>query len=168
MIKLSIAVLLLATAVPTLAVPLILDSGWQEDNAQATNANSDLSPYTFTLTTKAFFRVTDAYLPGDTYHIVDTGNAIDVFTTFTTDGAIIPDYHNAAWTDTSFSRSSLTLNPGTYSIFVSGDCAEGCPAGLGVRLDTATVPEPASWALLLVGFGMVGTALRRRNAAISA
>ena len=30
------------------------------------------------------------------------------------------------------------------------------------------VPEPASWALMIAGFGLVGTALRRRTAALAA
>ena len=30
------------------------------------------------------------------------------------------------------------------------------------------VPEPASWALMIAGFGMVGTALRRRKAVLAA
>ncbi|HPU16440.1 MAG TPA: PEPxxWA-CTERM sorting domain-containing protein [Polymorphobacter sp.] len=30
------------------------------------------------------------------------------------------------------------------------------------------VPEPASWALMFAGFGMVGTALRRRKVAAAA
>jgi hypothetical protein len=29
---------------------------------------------------------------------------------------------------------------------------------------TASVPEPATWAMMIVGFGMVGGALRRRQA----
>lgn len=33
---------------------------------------------------------------------------------------------------------------------------------------TATVPEPGTWAMLLVGFGMVGFAARRRTAAVAA
>jgi len=32
----------------------------------------------------------------------------------------------------------------------------------------ATVPEPASWALMIAGFGMVGTSLRRRKAVATA
>jgi hypothetical protein len=31
-----------------------------------------------------------------------------------------------------------------------------------------TVPEPASWALMIVGFGLVGVSMRRRKAAIAA
>ncbi|SFP99758.1 PEPxxWA-CTERM sorting domain-containing protein [Sphingomonas rubra] len=32
---------------------------------------------------------------------------------------------------------------------------------------TAAVPEPATWALMLVGFGLVGGAMRRRNSKVS-
>lgn len=31
------------------------------------------------------------------------------------------------------------------------------------RLDITAVPEPASWALMIVGFGLVGSAMRRRK-----
>lgn len=33
---------------------------------------------------------------------------------------------------------------------------------------TAAVPEPATWGLMIVGFGMVGMALRRRTAVVAA
>ncbi len=47
--------------------------------------------------------------------------------------------------------------------------AEGNPSGLRVELSgTDSVPEPASWALMIVGFGMVGVAARRRKAALAA
>jgi PEP-CTERM motif len=52
------------------------------------------------------------------------------------------------------------LGPGTYSMWVlDGDP----PAGRAYSLDfTVGVPEPASWALMLTGFGLAGGALRRR------
>lgn len=34
------------------------------------------------------------------------------------------------------------------------------------RVDTGAVPEPASWALLIAGFGLTGAAMRRRRAAM--
>jgi hypothetical protein len=42
--------------------------------------------------------------------------------------------------------------------------------GQGYRLDSLVVgvPEPESWALLIVGFGLVGVAARRRRTAVSA
>lgn len=36
-----------------------------------------------------------------------------------------------------------------------------------ISYNTSLVPEPASWALMIVGFGMVGGALRRRSANVA-
>lgn len=47
----------------------------------------------------------------------------------------------------SFSGSALLLAPGNMS--------------------TGVVPEPASWAMLIAGFGLVGAAMRRRRAAVA-
>lgn len=49
-------------------------------------------------------------------------------------------------------------NPGLSNISF-----EGTLAGTGV-----TVPEPATWAMLIVGFSLVGVAARRRKAAVAA
>lgn len=38
----------------------------------------------------------------------------------------------------------------------------------GVTYTLGTVPEPATWGLLIVGFGMIGFAARRRSPAIAA
>jgi hypothetical protein len=37
--------------------------------------------------------------------------------------------------------------------------------GIGQVLRIAAVPEPASWAMMIAGFGLVGSALRRRTPA---
>jgi hypothetical protein len=39
---------------------------------------------------------------------------------------------------------------------------------VSLSVTPSTVPEPASWAMLLTGFGLVGTAIRRRRVAIIA
>ncbi|TFU00437.1 PEP-CTERM sorting domain-containing protein [Polymorphobacter arshaanensis] len=59
------------------------------------------------------------------------------------------------------------LQPGTYSADpgLFGDIG---PANMmGVEMDTAAVPEPASWAMLVAGFGVMGGTLRRRRVAVA-
>jgi hypothetical protein len=36
------------------------------------------------------------------------------------------------------------------------------------RIPTGGVPEPASWALVILGFGLAGATMRRRRTAIAA
>lgn len=43
-----------------------------------------------------------------------------------------------------------------------GDTGAGTPGASAFSLISAQVPEPAQWALLIVGFGLTGAALRRR------
>jgi hypothetical protein len=51
--------------------------------------------------------------------------------------------------------------------------ADGANQGQGYRLDSLTIgvnaiPEPESWALLIIGFGVIGVTARRRRTAVSA
>jgi hypothetical protein len=46
-------------------------------------------------------------------------------------------------------------NPGSFPACAIGEVAFG-----------GNVPEPSSWAMMIVGFGLVGATLRRRNAAV--
>ncbi len=65
--------------------------------------------------------------------------------------------------DTRFTRYLITTR-------VGGDVQYLGTGGQGFALSglTATVPEPATWGLLLVGFSMVGVAARRRSRAVAA
>ena len=68
--------------------------------------------------------------------------------------------------------SGLTANGGTVG---TSQSYEHEPAGGNryivngtvTRVATAAVPEPASWALMVLGFGAIGSALRRRKIAVS-
>ena len=44
---------------------------------------------------------------------------------------------------------------------------QGNNPGLSFSLIGGAVPEPASWAILIVGFGLTGTMLHRRRAVIA-
>ena len=60
-------------------------------------------------------------------------------------------------------RSYYNVGDYTDTTVLSADAA----AGVGYKIVTsgvATVPEPATWALLITGFGFTGSAMRRRVA----
>jgi hypothetical protein len=55
-----------------------------------------------------------------------------------------------------------------YSIDFSGTANQTGFDNITFGQDTPVVPEPATWAMLIAGFGLVGTAVRRRRAALTA
>jgi len=64
----------------------------------------------------------------------------------------------------------VTLAAGNYTIYVGGTASTTNLIGSSIRFTntTAAVPEPATWGLMLLGFGMVGLGLRaRRNAKVT-
>ncbi|WP_353217320.1 PEPxxWA-CTERM sorting domain-containing protein [Sandarakinorhabdus sp.] len=95
---------------------------------------------------------------------------------------------NGVWTYTlgNYSGDLFTFAPRTSADFwlVSGDTYTVAFKGLttydgtgatdrtvfidNVALTTMAVPEPATWAMLVVGFGLVGLARRRSNAVVAA
>lgn len=73
---------------------------------------------------------------------------------------------NAAWDQKSW---TFTLAAGTYTLALHGVGAGNAWDVLidDVRLDaTAAVPEPASWAMMIGGFALIGAAMRRRLHAV--
>ena len=76
-----------------------------------------------------------------------------------------------SWTNfaanSGFASGTNTL---TFNVTNFGQ-ASGNPSGLRVEFvqsNAAVVPEPASWAMLIAGFGLVGAAARRRRLAPAA
>ena len=64
----------------------------------------------------------------------------------------------------SFGSGSANINPGTYQLVVEGNAAAGRTNSYSGTLNFAPVPEPATWAMLLLGFGVIGFGMRRRKA----
>ena len=76
---------------------------------------------------------------------------------------------------TNFDASDVTLNSGTLRVDFSdtgtgsvGPFAPGNQFVIALAPGGGAVPEPASWAMMVLGFGLIGATLRRRAAATPA
>ena len=161
-----IALALLAAPLPASAAVLVLNGGWQDDVLQAAGRPTDNSAWTFTITNGAHFSLTDCCAVGDIFML--SGDIVGS----TTVGAGANDIratgsYGGFWLNPTLGKFSQYLSAGSYNFSVTGNGLGGLPAGLGLRLDSS-IPEPASWAMLIAGFGLVGTAQRRRTAVVSA
>ncbi|THD60722.1 CCXG family PEP-CTERM protein [Phenylobacterium sp.] len=101
--------------------------------------------------------------------------------TLIVDGTALETLNNDMWwggsysNPTQFLAGSADLSAGTHTIDIYGfeGCCDGgsegqyqAPgAGAGFHDFTTVVPEPAAWALMILGFGGVGAVLRRRRTA---
>ena len=61
--------------------------------------------------------------------------------------------------------SSLFLEAGTYTLTINGD--NSSTGSLGGTVTINAVPEPGTWAMMLLGFGAAGYAMRRRKALLT-
>lgn len=172
----------LALAAPAFSQSTLLEgTGWQNDTITAAGAPSAGSPITFVCDSSepgenCVFSLSDAFVPGDHYTItgdVSASSSLKLFSSAYFEvgndfGPAAGDYA-PAWTDPRYEHLQFWITPGTYTISLTGDGAGGIPAGVGYRLDSF-IPEPATWALMLVGFGGLGMALRasRRREAVAA
>ena len=67
-----------------------------------------------------------------------------------------------------FVRNMIAVGPGTYTLNIQGTpgTQNGSLSGnVSFTSVAAAVPEPGTWALMLVGFGAVGFSMRRRRSA---
>jgi hypothetical protein len=109
-----------------------------------------------------------ASVAGTTYNLIFdmSGNQLgyapdSVTVNFGTASQVINLVSSAPWANYQLSFSALTSGPFTLSF------KNGGGDNVGAMLDNVTVtavPEPESFALMLVGLGMMGSILRRRTA----
>ena len=106
----------------------------------------------------------------------DTLAAIDSVTLDTSSASV--DFTSAYLTDgvTNYALSLLfsfgsleswglddtLLGPGTYTLVINGNNSGTGSLGGTVTIQEA-VPEPATWAMMILGFGAVGFAMRRKR-----
>lgn len=165
----------LALAGPCGAVALTAGAGWQGDTADSAGTPSMNSPATFTVAPGAtdVFSLTDALGLKDLFTVTINGGvtAMSTLTSYPTsfNNGLGPEAATAgpAWLDSGTSHLQLQFAPGTYSLSIASNCSSGtCPQAFDDRLDLLNaVPEPAAWAIMLVGFGGIGASIRRRRAA---
>ncbi len=126
------------------------------------------------MNTAAFFLAAGSYTFSFDYSGNQRGAAASSFSAFISDGGantpfsvtLGPLASNAPWT--TYSGTFSVLTAGNYNI--SFDQQAG-PGNIGNLIDNvalrSAVPEPATWAMMILGFGLVGGAMRRRRSALS-
>ncbi|WP_077034502.1 PEP-CTERM sorting domain-containing protein [Pelomonas sp. KK5] len=165
----------------TVALPS--DGSWQEftvDNFVGPSFGTqwidfaDGSPLSFQFTVPTGFvaqlTVVDAGFAGDTFTVSNGGAVIGTTSAVaagTTAGSVVFDFDEAL-ANPAYSRGTFTLAAGSYSIggallqsvVDDGGLALNATNG-ALKLSVTAVPEPASFALLLAGLGVVGLLARR-------
>jgi hypothetical protein len=107
----------------------------------------------------------------DTVRILGVDEATGNLQTLGFSNIIINGGTGFTWTSAGGGRGTMTFNPQLlpYRRFVVTSFADGQNGaggqGFQLRALTAAVPEPAAWAMMIAGFGVVGAASRRRNRA---
>lgn len=80
-------------------------------------------------------------------------------------GMLVPG--NAPWTTYFYSFNPTSA--GSFQVrFGTGSADNIGPLLDNVRVTQGVIPEPATWAMLIAGFGLVGSAARRRRTAAAA
>jgi hypothetical protein len=139
----------------------------------------------------AFFLTNQTSSPGDSA-VLGTVAAGDVIRFYLEVFATAPD-SNLGIFSTDPADPNTTLNGGNnhaWHVPFAGDAILGIPAGVRIGFEDIVglgdrdwddhvfvfrfpgapgiIPEPATWAMLIAGFGLVGFALRRRKQAVTA
>jgi hypothetical protein len=98
---------------------------------------------------------------------------VDITAAFLTGTGIagsIPLAPNPSNTDLieNYAVAGLPLGAGTYTLTVQGTRGDNGSFGGNVAFSANQLPEPATWAMMLFGFGAMGWQLRRRRTAVLA
>ena len=119
--------------------------------------------YDFTiLGAPAFFNGQISSVPGDGGAQTITFDAPTLLSGSTTLYTFVQDAGNVnTWAITP--ANSQFLMPGTYTIRVGGNLLTNIASYGGNFNVNPAVPEPKTWAMMLLGFGAMGLAIRRRR-----
>lgn len=105
----------------------------------------------------------DGTPPVKTMNVTINGSALAPYN-FTTNGTT----SRAAMGWTTYTYDFVATSTVSNLAFTSIDNTPSGPALDNVSISGGNVPEPATWAMLIAGFGLVGVAARRRRGAVAA
>jgi hypothetical protein len=94
-------------------------------------------------------------------------NDVDILEAYLSGGSIMGTLDLLADLDNTDLNEDYSLNTlldaGTYTLTIEGTRGTTGSFGGNVAFTAAAVPEPATWGMMLLGFGAVGFAMRRRK-----
>jgi hypothetical protein len=159
------AILLAGLASPSVAGALVPNADWSFDVLDVAGDPTQNSSWTVTFTRGGTLRFLDCCIVGDIWTV--SGDVAGV-SSFYVGGPLRPVLTpHPEWFDSNYSKLEISgIAPGTYTFSITGDGAGGLPAG--IYLSATDIPEAATWAMLITGFGLVGFAARRRQTALTA
>jgi len=134
-------------------------------SAPGTNPSGVLAPtgssWTITLTSPEELTVVDVQEAGDQFSVSDNGHSLGNTSDPVVDGAYVGECINCALLNTDFSVGHFFLGAGVNDITMEylGVVGDG-NLDFYVGAPQFGTPEPATWALMLVGFAGLGAALR--------
>ncbi len=117
---------------------------------------------------------------GGTGHFVDGHGSIDIFSTAAAPVAADGSFHTAASAPAGTSEgvsstihytigedgattTPIILGPGKYYLKLSGEQGTGGAFKFLANVNVTAVPEPASWALMILGLAGAGAMMRRQR-----
>ncbi len=143
------------------------------DTSQYLYVSSAITPNNATLTTAFDLKSVSFY-----WGSIDTYNTVEVLGM---DGNVLGVFGGSMFKPANGDQSSASTNQRVYFTAGTGEAITGLrfiSTGVAFEVDSiagspitdgnanGTVPEPAAWALMITGFGMVGFAARRRRSGI--
>ncbi len=108
---------------------------------------------------------TDLFVQGDSYDVYLNGDLWFTTDLPPQDGTFITD-PETAFLSGKYPAGILALQAGDTVAFAAAAIPDGFSDGtlaVSASPSDAVVPEPATWALMIAGFGLVGNALRRKT-----
>lgn len=146
------------------------NTGWIDAQSDETLGYlGDGSPlvFSFSLLTSSYLNIVDAGIAGDIFSVVINGKQFTTSNVAADSGNFAGIDADYAWSLAEFSRLSILLEPGTYT--VSGFLQQSAQDEMGLAymatvgaLQIVEADEPG--ALLLMGFGLLVFGLRRQYA----